>query len=122
MIAAFLGVTSQTRREGSLTLGLEYNRRISEHFGMGVLAEHVFSDHGFDVYAVGFAYFHGSWKVYAAPGVEKSKEHDAEFLLRLGAEYIFPIGGGFELSPQIDIDFVGGDQVLVIGLSIGKGF
>jgi hypothetical protein len=122
VIGLFVGRTSETRRHGEFTLGLEYNRRFSEHFGMGALYEHVFADDEFKIGAISFAYYNGPWKMYVAPGIEKSKEHDAEFLFRVGAEYAFRIGRGFELSPQADIDFVDGDVVLVFGLTLGKGF
>ena len=121
LIGVFLGQTSKSRREGAFTLGLEYNRRITESFGMGVLAENVFSDHEFNVYAIGFAHYRGPWKVYVAPGIEKSEHHDAEFLLRFGVEYAFNVGS-FEISPQVDVDFVDGEQVFVFGLTFGKGF
>ena len=121
LIGVFTGVTSKNRRNASFTLGLEYNRRFTEHFGMGLLAERVFADEQFNVYAVGFAYYFSPWKVYVAPGVEHSKEHGDEFLLRFGVEYAFEIGG-FEIAPQIDVDFVDGDEVFVIGLTFGKGF
>jgi hypothetical protein len=120
-IGVFLGATRKSRRTEAFTLGLEYNRRFTEHFGMGVLAEKVFADDEFNVYALGFAYYAGPWKVYAAPGLEKSSHHGNEFLLRVGVEYAFK-AGPLEISPQIDLDFVGGEQVLVFGVTIGKGF
>jgi hypothetical protein len=36
-------------------------------------------------------------------------------------EYAFEVGD-FEISPQFDVDFVDGDQVLVFGLAFGQGF
>jgi hypothetical protein len=49
------------------------------------------------------------------------QEHGNEFLLRFGVEYAFDIGG-FEIAPQIDADFVNGEEVFVFGLTFGKGF
>ncbi|NNJ66378.1 MAG: hypothetical protein HKP16_12455 [Xanthomonadales bacterium] len=120
-MGVFLGVTSETRREGSFTLGLEYSRRIGEHYGVGAVLEHVFADHEFNVFAVSFARYVGPWKLYLAPGVEDSKDHDAEFLLRAGLEYAFQ-AGSMEIAPQLNVDFVDGDTVFVLGLTIGKGF
>ncbi|NNK33299.1 MAG: hypothetical protein HKP02_09265 [Xanthomonadales bacterium] len=120
-MGVFLGVTSETRREGSFTLGLEYSRRIGEHYGVGAVLEHVFADHEFNVFAVSFARYVGPWKLYLAPGVEDSKDHDAEFLLRAGLEYAFQ-AGSMEIAPQFNVDFVDGDTVFVLGLTIGKGF
>jgi hypothetical protein len=121
LIGVFMGMTSNHRREGSFTLGLEYNRRFTKHFGMGLLAENVFADEEFNVYAVGFAYYFSPWKVYVAPGVERSDAHGSEFLVRLGVEYAFDIAG-FEVAPQVDVDFVDGEEVFVFGITFGKGF
>jgi len=121
VVGVFAGVTSEERREGSFTLGLEYHRRFSEQFGIGVVAEHVFADHDFNVVAVPFSWYLGQWKLFAGPGFEKSDHHDREFLARVGAEYAIPVGK-IEISPQIMVDFVDGDSVLVFGLTFGKGF
>jgi len=69
---------------------------------------------------VPFAYHTGRWKYYVAPGAEDS-EHGSEFLIRLGLEYAYEVGT-WEISPQLDIDFVGGEKVLVLGVTFGKGF
>jgi len=44
VIALFVGVTSEDRREGAFTLGLEYERHLSTNFGIGVIVEHAFGD------------------------------------------------------------------------------
>ena len=121
VIAAFLGVTSKDRREEAFTFGLEYERRFTPSFGLGVLAERATGDLDFWVYAVPFAYHTGRWKLYAAPGIEDSDHHGSEFLFRIGVEYGFEVGK-FEVSPQFDIDFVDGEEVYVLGVTIGRGF
>lgn len=121
VIGVFAGVTSEERREGSFTLGLEYHRRFNEQFGVGVVAEHVFADHDFNVFVVPFSWYIGEWKLFAGPGFEKSDEHDSEFLARFGVEYAIPVGK-IEISPQAMVDFVDDDSVLVFGLTFAKGF
>ena len=120
LLALFVGVTHEGRNENGLTLGIEYERRLNEFFGVGVLVEHSFGDLDFWVYAVPFAYHTGRWKFYIAPGVEDG-DHGRESLVRLGGEYAYEVGA-WEISPQLDVDFVDGDQVLVLGVSFGKGF
>ena len=120
LLALFVGVTHEGRNENGLALGIEYERRLNESFGVGVLAEHSFGDLDFWVYAVPFAYHTGRWKFYIAPGVE-SGDHGSESLVRLGGEYAYEVGA-WEISPQLDMDFVDGDQVLVLGVTFGKGF
>ena len=121
VVAAFVGVTSEDRREEAFTLGLEYERRFTPVFGLGVVAERAFGDLDFWVFAVPFAWHNGPWKLYVAPGVEDSDDHGSEFLFRVGVEYGFEVGN-FEVAPQLDIDFVDGEEVLVLGVTIGKGF
>jgi len=120
LLALFVGVTYEGSSENDLALGIEYERRLNESFGVGVLAEHTFGDLDFWVYAVPFAYHTGRWKFYVAPGVEDGK-HGSESLVRLGGEYAFEVGA-WEISPQLDVDFVDGDEVLVLGVTFGKGF
>ena len=123
-LALFVGVTSEDRRDSAATVGLEYERRLSETFGVGALIEHAYGDLDFTVYAVPFAYHAGPWKLYAAPGIEDSEHHHGnEFLFRLGVEYGFAVGR-YEVAPQFDIDFVeidtgGGNSILLSGVSIG---
>jgi len=121
VIGVFAGVTGETRREGSFTLGLEYHRRFNESFGVGVVAEHVFADHEFNVVAVPFSWYLGRWKLFAGPGFEKSEHHDREFLARAGVEYAIPVGR-IEISPQFTVDYVDGDSVFVLGFTFGKAF
>ncbi len=116
-------MTSEARREKALTYGVEYERRLTSSVGLGLILEHANGDLNFTIAAVPFAYHTGHWKFYAAPGVEFSDDdNETEFLMRFGVEYGFEIGNNFELSPQVDVDFVDGEVVTVIGLTLGYGF
>jgi hypothetical protein len=119
-VAGFIGVTHEGRRDNGFALGIAYERILNESFGIGVIAEHTFGDFNFWVYAVPFVYRTGRWRLYIAPGVEDG-EHGTESLVRLGAEYAFEVGR-LEIAPQLAVDFVDGDEVLVLGVVIGKGF
>jgi hypothetical protein len=120
LLAGFVGVALEDRRDNGLAVGIEYERRISERFGVGGLAEYTFGDFDVTVYAVPFAFHLGRWKLYGAPGIEDG-QHGTEALLRIGAEYGFQVGS-WEISPQVDLDFVDGDQIFVTGVTFGKGF
>lgn len=123
VVGVFVGMTSEERRERALTFGIEYERRLSSSAGLGLILEHAVGDLNFTIAAVPFAYHTGHWKFYAAPGVEFTDDHyETEFLMRLGVEYGFEIGSNFELSPQVDVDFVDGEVVTVIGVTLGYGF
>lgn len=121
-LGVFAGVTDEDRRERAATFGIEYERRLSERFGIGALVEHAFGDLDFTIYAIPFAWHAGPWKWYVAPGIENSDHHSGnEFLLRVGVEYGFEIGD-YEIAPQFDVDFVDGEEVLVLALTFGRGF
>jgi hypothetical protein len=121
VVSFFAGVTHAGRRKNGAALGVGYERLLNESFGIGVLAEHTFGDADFTVYAVAFAYRLDRWKFYVAPGIEDSAAHGTESLVRLSAEYAFE-AGTWEISPQLAVDFVDGDKVLILGVVFGKGF
>ncbi|MFT7286653.1 MAG: hypothetical protein ACI87W_000761 [Halieaceae bacterium] len=120
VLAVFTGITHEGRNEDELALGIEYERRLSESFGIGGLLEHTFGELDFWVYAVPFAFHSGPWKLYVAPGIEE-KDGERDELLRVGVEYGFEVGG-WEIAPQFDIDFVDGEEVIVLGVTFGWGF
>jgi len=119
MLGVFLGETFDGREE-EFTIGLEYERRVNQSFGIGAFAEYVSGDLDFWVYGLPFAYHTGRWKLYLAPAVEDG-EHGSEFLVRVGGEYAFEVGE-WEISPQLNLDFVDSEEVWVLGFVIGKGF
>ena len=121
VFALFIGAANEDRRDKGPAIGLEYERRLNTSFGIGVLAERTFGDLDSIVYAVPFAYHSGAWKAYIAPGIEDREGHKSENLVRIGAEYGFE-AGGWEIAPQIDLDFVDGNRVFVFGVTFGKGF
>jgi len=121
VVSFFAGVTHAGRRKNGAALGVGYERLLNESFGIGVFAEHTFGDADFTVYAVAFAYRVDRWKFYIAPGIEDSDAHGTESLVRLSAEYAFE-AGTWEISPQLAVDFVDGDEVLILGVVFGKGF
>jgi len=121
VFALFVGVATEDRRDKGPAIGLEYERRLGASFGIGVLAERTFGDLDTMVYAVPFAYHSGAWKAYVAPGIEDREGHETEDLVRIGAEYGWEVNG-WEIAPQVDLDFVDGKRVFVIGVTFGKGF
>lgn len=120
-LGVFVGDTSEDRRNQGLTLGLEYEYRVNERFGLGAIIEHVAGDLDTNVAVLPLAWHRGPWKLYAGPGLEKSKEESAEFLLRVGLEYGFHFGA-YELSPQVDVDFVDGEHLLIFGVTLARPF
>ena len=122
VIGVFAGRASASRREKGFALGIEYERRINKSFGIGAVAEYTFNDADFWVFAIPFAYHRNAWKFYVAPGIEQSSAHGTEGLVRFGAEYVFHLGGGYEIAPQLNVDFVDGEDVWVVGAFFAKSF
>ena len=120
-VVSFFAGAAHSGRDNGAALGVAYERFLNESFGIGVIVERTFGDGDFTVYAVPFGYRIDRWKFYVAPGIEDSDEHGTESLVRLGAEYAFE-AGSWEISPQVAVDFVGGNEVLVLGFVFGKGF
>ena len=121
VLSFFAGVTHAGRRENGAALGIGYERLLNESFAIGVLAEHTFGDADFTVYAVPLSYRVDRWKFYIAPGIEDSDAHGTESLVRLSAEYAYEVGD-WEISPQFAVDFVDGEEVLILGAVFGMGF
>lgn len=119
-LGVFVGDTTEGQRANGVTLGLEYEYRLNERFGIGAIAEHVWGDFNTNVYVLPVAAHYGPWKIYAGAGVEDG-EHGSEPLFRVGIEYGFHTGG-YEISPQIDVDFVGGEELVVFGIVIARPF
>lgn len=119
MLGVFLGDTTENRREG-VTFGLEYEYRISSALGIGATAERVAGDFDTNVFVLPVALHSGPWKVYAGPGWEHTDEGN-EALFRVGVEYGFE-AGRYEISPQIDVDFVDGERLFVIGVVFARPF
>lgn len=120
-LAVFGGFTGEARRERSFSLGLDYERRISESFGVGALLERASGDRDFWVAAIPFSLHRGHWKFSVAPGIEHEEGHGDHGLIRVSAGYGIKING-LEIAPLLAVDFVEGDTVLVMGITIGMGF
>jgi hypothetical protein len=119
MLGVFVGVTDEGREE-AITMGVEYERRLNKSFGIGLFAEYIFGDADFWVYGVPFTYHIRQWTLYIGPGVEDGK-HGSEYFTRIGGQYSFE-AGSWEISPQMNLDLVDGNEVWVLGVVIGKGF
>jgi hypothetical protein len=116
-----IGMTHGGRRKNAPALGLEYQRRLNDSFGVGGIIEYTGGDAEVWVAVIPFAYHTGRWKFYAGPGVENG-HHGTEELVRLGGEYVFELSGGWEVAPQINVDFVDGEEAWVFGVLIARGF
>jgi hypothetical protein len=120
-----LGTTYEDTRYGSkngFTIGFTYERRLSDVLGLGGFWEYAAGD--FDKWSIGvplFVHPYGGWRLGLAPGVEH-REGENEFLFRAGVAYEFELSERWAMIPEVNVDFVDGEEAFVFGLSLGFGF
>ena len=125
MLEVFLGNTYEDSKHGDengFTVGLVYERRYSDLLGIGGFYEYVAGD--FDKWSIGVPLFihpHEGWRFVLAPGLEH-RHGDDEFLLRTGVAYEFELSERWVMIPELNVDFVDGEEALAFGLSFGFGF
>lgn len=144
-IALFVGGVSELDKGGresdtGVSVGMEYERRISDKVGVGLMAEwgqKKLSRTAMIVLPVSFHFWRGM-RVLVGPGFEfadaesgsdgedageEHEEHDNEWAVRLGLSYEFELGGGWTLAPEFYADLIGSDKMsLVFGASVGHSF
>jgi Outer membrane protein beta-barrel domain len=144
-LALFLGYGVEEKKshdEDTFAVGLEYEYRYSERWGVGAVYETLGEDsirnHAFVVplsLHVGQA-----WRIFLGPGYEWHDESNAQeshekagkegkhkqkdkFLMRLGAGYEFSIGGHWSVAPEVSVDALeNGDNTWLAGVAIGFHF
>ena len=60
------------------------------------------------------------WKLFAALGIEDSHGH-SENMVRIGAGYELPVEST-KVTPVLAVDFVGGETIYVLSVSLGFSF
>ena len=129
-IAVFVGLThgggSEEGEEetSAATIGLEYERRLSRKVGIGVLAEYVDGDRRDHVGMALVSLRPGRRaKLILGAGLERHEgKGEYAFLGRVGFGYAFEPVPGNSVSPEINLDFVDGHTLVVVGATIGWGF
>ena len=109
-----MGIT-RDEGENEASLGLTYERKF-DRFGTGFIIEFTKAENRETVLALSF-FWHPvePWRTVVAIGTEVS-DGDYSFLTRVGGSYEFEFSG-WSLSPEVNVDFVDNDTVLVFGAS-----
>lgn len=123
---AGLGTESKPGRqdENGFALGLEWELRFHDKWGVGAVMEFLGQDTVRNVLVVVPISFHpgGHWRLIFGPGMEFTPKKD-KFAFRLGVGYEIPIGGHWSLAPEAFLDLIEtGENTWVAGLAIGKEF
>ena len=125
-IALFIGSTQSEEHEGDrddpqFTLGVDYERILTDHFGVGLLADFVFEGHREVLLGVPLFLHapHGLTFQYA-PGWHKVKDSgESGGVLRLGLLWGFDVKR-IRLVPAVFYDIAKEDNLWVLGLNIAK--
>lgn len=121
-LGLFTGITLDDDK-ASFTLGLDYERRLSRQLGVGVLFDRAFD--GERIFLVAPALFWhpvGALRLDAAPGVEVNQGDEDEFVFRIAADYDFELTERWSVAPNVNLDFVSGGRVWVLGAEIAYRF
>ena len=125
-IGVFGGFTSIDGNTDA-TFGIEYERRLTNLIGVGVIYEHSPNAHGGDGVSIYMGELHlHPWKeLRISVGYGKEKVHyqgsKTKDIWRLGAAYDFHVGG-VGLAPTLNLDRIDGQTATVFGLTLVKGF
>ena len=127
-VAFFVGSVEAEEHHGEkgdrdFAIGIDYERRLSKVFGIGVLADWVIEDNR--EYMVGIPIFlhagrHAKFEL--APGIAHlNHSGENKFVFRTGFLWDFPVGK-MTLTPAVFYDFTEGQDFFIFGLGLGKGF
>ncbi|MGB9609837.1 MAG: hypothetical protein ACPL7M_02610 [Bryobacteraceae bacterium] len=134
---AFLAGGSHNTEKNGDTFGADYEFRFARRAGILATYEHVGGDFREDLMAFTAAVH--PWKglrLAAGPGFDREpreREGGAEAvpaemgkrvrgLFRVGGGYDFHLPHGFTIGPDLAVDILKGEKVLVFGINIGFGF
>lgn len=126
VIGVFGGFTNMDGNTDA-TFGIEYERRLTDLIGVGVIYEHTPNAHNGDGVSIYMAELHlHPWQeLRISVGYGKEKAHyegsQSKDAWRLGVAYDFHIGA-FGLAPTINFDRIDGQTATVFGLTLIKGF
>ena len=132
-LGLFAGFTSGGEQSGdgresaAFTVGLDYERRLSPRWGIGVMGDWAFGDRrDYILAAPVFLHAGSAFRLHLAPGVERfrdgsPKDAKSEFLVRTGVAYNLYFNT-ITLTPSLSVDFVHGEQLYVLGVAIGWSY
>ena len=117
----FAGTSINSSTNSGITVGIDYEYRISRFLGLGAVVERAAgSIDATTVFAVADLHFDKGWVVQIGLGSEYIEE-TAFFAARIGLLYEFEFNHGYTLAPQVHFD-ASAENSIVYGLSFGRSF
>jgi hypothetical protein len=127
--AAVLLGDSHSPHQNGFTFGGDLEFRPLRVLGVGVTGEHVNQPFRENVWVFpAIVHPGGGLKLSIGPGIERAFDEHAPHhteqhaLLRLGASFDIPLRHGWTIDPDLAVDFVGGEKVVVYAVAVGKEF
>lgn len=128
-LAVFIGATTNPEAEQTnFTLGIDYEYKVGEKTGIGVLGEAIFAEHKEIIIGIPLFYHLQKVKLFVAPGILSTTEEDdhetekvVKGLVRIGTSFDIDVSG-VSIAPTLSADFIDGNISLIYGIGIGKGF
>lgn len=118
----FGGTYIDAADETLLTLGVDYEYRVSELFGVGAVVEQTFGEiDATTLLAVTDVHLWRGLALQIGPGVE-FVDNNAFAIGRLGALYEIELGHGYTIAPQVHYDLSSGEDAVVFGFALGRAF
>ena len=120
---SLLSADTHIRNQGDYaTLGIDYEYRVSQLLGLGVVLEQAYDGlNATTALAVADVHLHRGLIMQLGPGFEWM-EHERIAVMRVGMLYEFEFEQ-FTLSPQLHWDFHDGhDNAVVAGMALGFAF
>ncbi len=116
------GTSVSDADETAFTAGLDYEYRLSKLLGAGFVVERAFGEiDSTTILAVADIHLWRGLAIQVGPGVEILE--DEEYAVgRIGALYEFELDEGFTISPQFHYDASSGEDAIVFGVALGRGF
>jgi len=127
-LAVFVGGNyerdDQGHEENGHALGIIYQFRFREKWGIGAAIEQLYSDNHrrAHAFAIPVSYHvNEKWRFFAGPGLETGQEDN--YFLRAGISREFELDEHWSAAPEFVVDFIeGGARTYVLGIAIGYIF
>lgn len=119
-LSVFGGITADSDHKLA-TFGADYERKLSDYIGLGVLVDLAVQEPTHQIYApILFVHPGGDLKLFAAFGAERG-HGESHSLFRGGAAYDILVGDA-TVSPTFSIDRSNSHTSYVMGVAIGFSF
>jgi hypothetical protein len=103
-------------------LGADYEYGLTEMFGVGGFADLVLgADRSLAIGAQAYLHLEENFALIAGPGVERVHDQWGA-IFRVGASYEIELDTGYTLAPTVFYDFTEYENVVQLGVNVGKTF